>query len=349
VQELLARLPRRIIERVAADSVTPRLQAEVLASYILSRWEPRHLVSAALRHRTGKEKKSRIAALRILELSGYHGLWPLLDSALNDTDPDIVGAAVVILGQMHEEAAARRLVDALRRQIYAPSRIATQLDRFSIPIVHLLWPLLNEPVPVVRFWGATLLARYPGNTSLNRRLASLRYDRDPGVRKAAVETLGRIGEPYAAKTAVALLKDPAWFVRAHAARALGDLRRVDFCHLVTPLLTDHEWWVRAAAKDALEAMGPGVAEHLMDSLESGDRFARNGAAEVLQNLGILDTLVAQSIDAKEDPDRLRLIGKILAAGGADLMEAARGRAAGHPLSEVANVLEQAVLRYGRAG
>src|SRR6185295_19264922 len=106
----------------------------------------------------------------------------------------------------------------------------------------------------------------------------------------------------------------------HAARALGDLKRVDLCDRVTPLLADPEWWVRTAAKYALEAMGQEVADRLIPVLSSSDAFARNGAAEVLQNLGILDALITETIQTKEDEHsaRVELIGKILAAGGPDL-------------------------------
>jgi HEAT repeat protein len=342
IEESLARLPRPVIEHIAADSTTPRWQAKVFATYVRDRWGSEPLINAAFTHKGEMEKWARIAALRILALGGEPIIMHLLQRALNDDDRDVVGAAVILLGRMNDPAAARLLVDALRRGVYTQSRIATQLDRFPQPVVRLIRPLLGDPAPVVRFWAATLLTRYGGGLEINQALASLVDDVDASVRKAAVETLGKVGGPYAAQAAVDLIDDPVWYVRAHAARALGDLRRADLCHLVTPLLADREWWVRAAAKEALQAMGRQVEREVLHHLDSTDAFARNGAAEVLQNLGIVDAILLDTIsDRWIDPGRIELIRKIMAAGGPGLMQAAIGRAEPSVAPAVAELLERA--------
>jgi HEAT repeat protein len=346
---LLAQLPESVVEEIAADSLTPKWQAETLASYVLRQRGKQELIQRASTHHGPGGKRSRIAALRILALAGEPGVIPLLDQAVHDKDPDIVGAAVAVLGGINEESAAHILIDVLRSRPYSPSRVATQLDRFSEPISHLLLPLLRHPIPVVRFWGATLMSRY-ASPEINAELALLGHDPDPGVRKAAVETLGKIGGPHSTETAVALIEDPVWFVRAHAARALGDLQRVDLCDLVTPLLADLEWWVRTAAKDSLEAMGPDVAGPLIEVLSSPDPFARNGAAEVLQNLGILDALITESIQTDyEHSERVELIGKILAAGGPDLIRIAVARADPAIAAAALRLIQKVADRYRLAG
>jgi hypothetical protein len=140
-------------------------------------------------------------------------------------------------------------------------------------------------------------------------------DDDPSVRKAAVESLGVVGGPGAAATALRLLEDPVFYVRAHAARALGDLERVDLAPRVLPLLADAEWWVRTAAKDALQAMGPAVAPAVAGFLEHPDRFARNGASEVLQNLGVLDAIAGRAARGDATAEDRALLEKAAAAGG----------------------------------
>ena len=99
-------------------------------------------------------------------------------------------------------------------------------------------------------WGATLMAAYP-EEHLEPELARLTQDQDPRVRKAAIQTLGRIGDKLAADRAVALLGDPLPYVRAHAARALGELGRSDLARDVAALLGDQDWWTRLAAREAL--------------------------------------------------------------------------------------------------
>jgi hypothetical protein len=108
------------------------------------------------------------------------------------------------------------------------------------------------------------------------------------------------------------------FVRAHACRAAGRLGGAAVAPRLLPLLGDDAWWVRAAAKDTLAALGRDVAPLLVPMLESSDRFARNGAAEVLQDVGVVDELLRTQPGSP-------LLERIFAAGERGLLEAARQR------------------------
>jgi len=81
--------------------------------------------------------------------------------------------------------------------------------------------------------------------------------------------------------------------------------------------------VRAAAKDALRELGIAVAGVLIPMLEDEDAFARNGAAEVLQDVGFVDGLGRHGTEGD-------LLERILTAGGEGMREAARRRAADRP-------------------
>ena len=140
------------------------------------------------------------------------------------------------------------------------------------------------------------------------------------MRKAAVESLGLIGGPAAASAALKLLDDPIWYVKAHAARALGDLGRQDLAGHVVPLLSDREWWVRMAAKESLLAMGEGAWESVVALLDHDDRFARNGAAEVLQNGGWLEEAVERAARGDKDETTREALRKAFSAGGARLVQ-----------------------------
>jgi HEAT repeat protein len=98
-----------------------------------------------------------------------------------------------------------------------------------------------------------------------------------------------------------LTGDPVPYVRAHAARALGHLRAADQAGVLLPLMADREWIVRAAAKQSLESMGPIVGGLLCDLLADPDRFARDGASEVLQGLGGA-AAVRAALDACDSDD-----------------------------------------------
>jgi HEAT repeat protein len=316
----LTGLPRRTLAGIAADASTAPAVARVAARRLLDRRSERVIRDAGA-HRNEAQKWRRIASLRILSIAGWPDATPLLRTALEDADPDVAGAAVSILGSAGTREHAELLVDALRRNVVARSRIAAQLDNFAIPILDMVKPLLDDLDPAVRQWGATLIARYD-DPIVGLELAALVVDDDPQVRAAALKGMARGGSPLATPAAMTALDDPVWFVRVHAARALGRLGHPELATDVVALLGDPHWWVRAAAKDALEAMGSDATPAVIEALRNDDEFVRNSAAEVLQNTGVVDELVAHLADAPDDELAATAVQSVFEAGGPSLSEAA---------------------------
>jgi len=286
-------------------------------SRALGEREARRLVRRASHAaRTDRGTWRRISTLRRLARARHPAAPRLLRAALRDRDPRISAAAVRALGDLGDEWAIDLLLEALREERAPRSRIAAQLERLAPAPGPALLPLLRDKDPVVRFWGATLLAPYPERGGAS--LVMLTQDSDPNVRAAAVETLGvRSGDAAAAAT-LALLHDPVWFVRVHAARSAGRLLGAEGGPSLVRLLSDSRWWVRTAAKDALRGIGPDAVSALLPMLLDTDAFARNGAAEVLQDIGFVDHL------ALERPDS-PLLERIYAAGGERMRVAAEVR------------------------
>jgi HEAT repeat protein len=83
-----------------------------------------------------------------------------------------------------------------------------------------------------------------------------------------------------------LLRDPVWFVRAHAAESLGKIGDPTFAAALGYALEDRSWWVRRNAMDALIKLGDPAKPVLTRMLESTDRFARDCAVEGLTTLGV---------------------------------------------------------------
>ena len=308
-QTVLARLGREAVERLAAGPTHPRLNAR------------------------------RVAAVHLLARARARDLVPLLQRLVDDNEPEVVGASLALLGRIPEPQAAAVLVHALKEGKYTASRIATHLDLFPLPIAAELRPLLHHPDPGVRYWGATLLARHhaPG---VEDELAALARDSAPLVRKAAVASLAELGGAKAALTARALLHDRVWYVRAHAARALGQTAGVDAAEEIAPLLADREWWVRLAAKESLQALGDEVWAVLVPYLDHEDGFARNGAAEVLQNIGVLDSLIVlEAATARPSPAKIEMLRKIASAGGTRMTAALLDRVDARTRPRVRALLE----------
>ena len=288
--------------------------------------EAARLVRRASRSaRTEWGKWRRVAALARLEEAHHPAVPRLIKSVLADPDPRIATAAIRTLGTIGDEWAVDLLVSALHEGSGPRSRIAAELERLAPGPGPKFVPLLRDWNPAVRFWGATLLRPYPelGESSL----ISLTWDSDPNVRAAAVETLGTRNGPAVEAATLACLDDSVWFVRVHAARAAGHVVGAAAAPTLTGLLADERWWVRTAAKDALRGIGTEAVPSLLSVLTHSDSFARNGAAEVLQDVGFVDFL---ALDNPNSP----LLERIFAAGGQRLREAAETRAQGVEEREV---------------
>ena len=321
IRPWLNRASRSLVMHVAADPTTPPHAFEALAAHLQERWTADALIRDASAHRTAREKWRRSVALRILFQLDHPRAIELLERAVAGSDTAIAAVALSLLGQSRDPRAVDVMLHALRVRRHPASRIAVYLDRSPQQISDRLLALLDDHDPTLRFWAATLLGRYTEVDGLERALLPLANDRDPRVRKAVVESLGKVGESQAAATARRLLQDPVPYVRATAARTLGVLALPDLASDVALLLGDVDWWVRRAAKDALEAMGPDVWPVLVRCLDDPDEFVRNGAAEVFQNLGVLDSLIVMEA-ASDNPSmsKIDMLRRITAAGGVRLTE-----------------------------
>jgi HEAT repeat protein len=315
VRPLLAGWSRELLMRAAADQTTPDDVFGPLAVHLTERWGIEALLENAAAHQSPRDKWRRVTALRILARLHHPQRMELLARAVEEEDEEVADAAFGILGNSSDPRAMDILFGALARQRHPASRIAAHIEHSRQPIADRLVRGLDHPDPVVRLWSAALLARCP-DAHAEDDLVRLTHDADPRVRKAAIQTLGTLGAETAADCAIRLLDDPLPYVRAHAARALGELGRTDLAPAVSVLLGDADWWARLAAREALEMMGPDVWPVMVRCLDHEDRFVRNGAAEVVQNLGVLDCLVIMEA-ATDSPaeSKIAMLRRIAQAGG----------------------------------
>jgi len=327
VTPLLEQVSRDMVLHTAADGGTPRHAVDTLATYLVERWGIYTIVREASFNRKARDIWRRTASLKVLFHLDHPQIVELLGRAVEDPSGDVASVGLTLLGRSADPRAPGILIETLRQHRIPASRIAVHLEHSPLRPAEQYRTLLADDDPIVRFWGATLLAQYPEIEWVEGALAALADDPDPRVRKAAVQSLGKIGDRLAGSVAVRMLRDEAPFVRAHAARALGELEYADAAPAVAELLADADWWVRTAAKESLEMMGSDVWPVLMRCLDHRDGFVRNGAAEVFQNLGILDSLIVMEA-ATDDPSRAKvdLLRRIAAAGGMRLTDSLIERA-----------------------
>ena len=311
---------RELVMHGAAEQNLPLHAFDTLVALIDERWTLASLVADAARHDSARGKWRRMTALRILARLEHPHAMNLVARAVDEADVDVASCALALLGRSHDARAVELLVGALRSQHLSPERVAVHIDQSPQHMGARLAQLLDDTNPVVRQWAATLLARYP-DEPVEHALGTLTLDADPRVRKAAIQTLGRLGGEEAAACALRLLTDAVSYVRAHGVRALGELGRSDQASRVAMLLGDADWWVRLAARESLEMMGADVWPVLVRCLEHHDKFVRNGAAEVMQNLGVLDSLIVLEA-ASDNPasTKVAMLQRIAAAGGVRFTE-----------------------------
>ncbi len=321
VRPLLGRASRALVMRAAIDPATPGDAAHTLAAYFVGRWGVDGLLQDAGAHRTSRDKWRRIASLQVLVCLRHPRALDLLARAVDDEDKDVAAVALSRLGESTDPAAAEVLFTALKDRRHPASRVAAQLDRSPQHLAAPLRTLLADADPVLRLWAATLLGRYHDVDGLEADLVRATEDTDARVRKAAIQSLGAVGSGPAAEAALRLLDDPVYYVRANAVRAIGRLDRLDLAADVAAQLGDANWWVRFAARECLGRMGAEVWPVLARLLDHPDRFVRNGAAEVFQNLGLLDSFIMMEA-ASDSPSnaKIDMLRRIVLAGSVRLTD-----------------------------
>jgi HEAT repeat protein len=106
-----------------------------------------------------------------------------------------------------------------------------------------------------------------------------------------------------------------------AAKALGRVRDESCIPALCGSLADSEWWVRANAAEALKSKGERGTQALLSMLDAKDIYAAQQAVQMLQEAGVLDTLVSQL--GSEEPQRrqeaLEVMAKLVRLRRTDLL------------------------------
>jgi HEAT repeat protein len=314
VDRVLDRLRVAALVRAAADTSIRTPLARVFSQHLLRRAEPR--IRALLVPRP-ERRWQRVGALRVAALGGLPGATTLLRDAIRSPDEEIQAAGIRILGELGTPAAHDLLVETVKTGAFARSRVASQLEGARLS-VELLRPLLDDAQPIVRYWGTKLLEHASDSLAASDALLMAAADADANVRAAAAASLAADASEQATETLLTLLVDPSSHVRLHAARSIGRRGTVKAAGQVASLLRDQDWWVRTSAKRALENLGAEAVLAVTPHLRTNDEFGRNGAAEVLQNLGLVRTLVDRVATATNGEGEAAAVelAPILIAGGA---------------------------------
>lgn len=238
------------------------------------------LVGAELER--GDEARRIQAAEVLAHLPAQYGTDGLLRALRRDRSPEVRIAAAISLGDLGAVPPLGETLEALGSRGQRSRRLIELFRR---------WPAerLDELEVCARETGGPEFLRAAAIGALSQkrdlRFAPLfrRAANDPSaeVAAAAIQALGRTGQPDAAAVIGGALGRDEWQLRAAASEAAGRLALTTLIPPLLVLLDDPSWAVRYAAGTALRALGPAGEDRLAEVARRGNPRSRRTADLVL--------------------------------------------------------------------
>jgi HEAT repeat protein len=250
---------------------------------------PAPLVSSLLQAIDDENAKVRLEAAYAL---GVIARPPLssedqqrLIKALDHYDPAVRAAAARVIGRLQLTAAADTLTKAVNDSNadvrYAAMRALGSIK--DVRAVQALTDQFNYYRKGEGAWAALDALAHLGQPATAPLFKQRLTDKDPFIRRAAAEGLGRLGDTSAIDALVdGATTDPSEMVRMAMAFALAKLGRNYVTRIVDTM--DSSKMV-TQAQDYLIELGPSIVKDLYPRLQESEPTVRGGVAEVLGIIG----------------------------------------------------------------
>ena len=293
------------------DEGAEGLKEKIVALYDLAGFRERRT-----RQLRSRRKSRRMEAARRLGRIGDPGSVDALEGLLDDAREEVREAALFALGRIGTRRALEAMLDGLESGgRWSQEKVAEAVEEAGEESRGVLLELLASDNPRHRAFAAEVLGVVGGEEEALRLEAAL-ANGSVDVRARAAASLGRMGRASFRPALIQALEDPAWEVRAQAARALGRMGAEEDAPLLARALRDPEWWVRNNAAAALRELGAAGECSLVEALWSEDRFARETAAQALEEGGLVERMVMalEGGDAEEEGHAERVIRRMAEIG-----------------------------------
>ena len=167
--------------------------------------------------------------------------------------------------------------------------------------MSLIASLRDEDADVVAAAGKALVTI--GQPAVPELITAMRddpfcYNTEPDIAGAS-KVLAMMGKA-ASGPVIASLKDDDYRIRAHAAKALGEIGDPQAVEPLCAAMNDEIWRVRANARWALEKIGKPSVDALVPLLNSGSPMERESAAMALGRIQDARAIPALRTALKED-------------------------------------------------
>lgn len=298
----------------------------------------------------------RARSARNLGLIRHHDSWPLLVRALYDDHPDVQAAAARALARIGEPWSLSALIERLHtaaqnRRANIPLRfLRASLADFPLSEAFNLLPSLRHPDGRIRFLATDIIREMVARQSFREGerilgsgdfspelsecfLSQVAKDESPDVRARCAAVVACLDNRDVSGVLIDLLRDPAWFVRLHAVRALAKQSFLPQISQIARGLTDPHWRVRQAAVRTLLTFGRCGIEQIFSAFAKSDvPDSMEQIADEIQRAGLIPVLLAELNEPHNEPAR-QAIERLTAMGKSSCLVASLQNGSGQALTK----------------
>lgn len=236
-----------------------------------------------IRRLRSRSAAHRADACRIFGRLGQADAVPLITERLRDHDPVVRREAIGALADLRAvdtvEAVAKAIDDGRDWNNLLAAMALVRMGPVSIPRIGALLASSTSPAmtkALLQVTGRLGAAADPG------AVRALATHPDPEVRVEALRAIGMLGpSAESVEVCLAAMEDPEWPPRALAAWSLGRLGDEQAVPRLEQAMQDTGYWVRHHAAEALGRLGPAGEAALRRGLSHENAFVHDMAAQAL--------------------------------------------------------------------
>lgn len=236
-----------------------------------------------------QDPSDRRQAAEQLAEGDERAIYPLI-KALSDSSAGVQDAAMRSLIAIGGEVTAYMIIPLLREGTYLRNTALIILTRLGAVTVPLLYSLLEDKDPDIRKFAVDLMCDIKEGVERQRLLPMFR-DENANVRAATAKAVGELGYEDAISHLIDALKDEEW-VSFYALQSLGELEARSSAHHIVSLLSSSSEVVRYSAIETLGKIGtPEITDTLISYLLSASDDERSAIVKSLVQIGISPGMV----------------------------------------------------------
>jgi HEAT repeat protein len=221
-----------------------------------------------------------------------------LINMLEHKNPEIISVTIRSLANIGTTVCLKGILEFLPKifeeRLITRKAIETSFLKFGRSAVPILVQYgENQSNPKILAIILDTLSHFRDSASLPLAIYNLNHE-NPEVRAKAlkvIETTADKLEEYHIAKIISLFDDPVWFVRLHAAKAIGNLRYDKAVDMLGRLLLDENWQVRNAAATALTKFDDISLDIFLKALRYKDLYAKESICEEIEKTNYIYALI----------------------------------------------------------